>query len=85
MEAPRIYPTFRFHDAAAIIDWLEKASGCTSKRNTWTAARSLKAVGCLQPGRTRSTPIRSVMSTQSDRSPQVPRFISAFLKQPFDG
>ena len=29
MEAPRIYPTFRFKDAAAMIDWLEKAFGFT--------------------------------------------------------
>ncbi|KRW96559.1 VOC family protein [Paracoccus sp. MKU1] len=29
MEAPRIYPTFRFRDAAAMIEWLEKAFGFT--------------------------------------------------------
>lgn len=28
-EAPRIYPTFRFRDAAAMIDWLQKAFGFT--------------------------------------------------------
>ena len=26
-EAPRIYPTFRYRDAAAMIDWLQKAFG----------------------------------------------------------
>jgi len=26
-EAPRIYPTFRYRDAAKMIDWLEKAFG----------------------------------------------------------
>lgn len=26
-ESPRIYPTFRFRDAPAMIDWLEKAFG----------------------------------------------------------
>lgn len=30
MEAPRIYPTFRFRDAAAMIDWLERAFGFTA-------------------------------------------------------
>lgn len=30
MEAPRIYPTFRFRDAAAMIEWLEKAFGFTT-------------------------------------------------------
>ncbi|RQP05371.1 MAG: glyoxalase, partial [Paracoccus sp. BP8] len=29
LEAPRIYPTFRFRNAAAMIDWLEKAFGFT--------------------------------------------------------
>lgn len=28
-EPPRIYPTFRYRDAAGIIDWLEKAFGFT--------------------------------------------------------
>jgi len=28
-EAPRIYPTFRFRNAAAMIEWLEKAFGFT--------------------------------------------------------
>ena len=26
-EAPRLYPTFRYRDAAAMIDWLERAFG----------------------------------------------------------
>ncbi|MBT0779358.1 VOC family protein [Paracoccus sp. pheM1] len=30
MEAPRIYPTFRFRDAAAMIEWLERAFGFTT-------------------------------------------------------
>ena len=29
IEAPRIYPTFRFLDAAKMIDWLENAFGFT--------------------------------------------------------
>ena len=29
IEAPRIYPTFRFRNAASMIDWLEKAFGFT--------------------------------------------------------
>ncbi|MEI2417350.1 VOC family protein [Orrella sp. JC864] len=29
IEAPRIYPTFRFRDAAAMIEWLQKALGFT--------------------------------------------------------
>lgn len=29
-EAPRIYPTFRFRNAAAMIEWLEKAFGFTT-------------------------------------------------------
>ena len=29
VEAPRIYPTFRYRDAAKMIDWLEKAFGFT--------------------------------------------------------
>jgi uncharacterized glyoxalase superfamily protein PhnB len=28
-EAPRIYPTFRYRDAAAMIDWLQEAFGFT--------------------------------------------------------
>lgn len=27
VEAPRLYPTFRYRDAAAMIDWLERAFG----------------------------------------------------------
>ncbi|MDQ6433128.1 VOC family protein [Mesorhizobium sp. LHD-90] len=27
IEPPRIYPTFRYHDAAKMIEWLEKAFG----------------------------------------------------------
>lgn len=29
VEHPRIYPTFRYNDAAAMIDWLQKAFGFT--------------------------------------------------------
>lgn len=29
VEPPRIYPTFRYRDAARMIDWLEKAFGFT--------------------------------------------------------
>ncbi len=28
-QAPRIYPTLRYHDAAAMIDWLQQAFGFT--------------------------------------------------------
>ena len=31
IEPPRIYPTFRFRDAAAMIDWLRDAFGFTVK------------------------------------------------------
>lgn len=30
-EAPRIYPTFRYRDPAAMIDWLERAFGFTTR------------------------------------------------------
>lgn len=29
IEAPRVYPTFRYHDAARMIDWLVNAFGFT--------------------------------------------------------
>jgi uncharacterized glyoxalase superfamily protein PhnB len=28
-EAPRVYPTFRYHDAKGMIDWLQRAFGFT--------------------------------------------------------
>jgi hypothetical protein len=39
-EAPRIYPTFRYRDAAKMIDWWKEPSVSRRTFDTWTAIMS---------------------------------------------